>query len=110
MNHRKLFKIVTGACLIAIAAPVAAQPNMQFRELPKEVQVMALEVRKACKEENSEMKFNDMQGIQILSLKGDGARDIVVDSEGLCGAHLAGSNCTNRGCNLDIYKEVEKGQ
>lgn len=105
----ELFKIVAGAVFIGIAVPVAAQPAMQFRELPKEVQEKALEVRKSCKEADSDRKFNDMQGIQILSLKDDGARDIVVDSEDLCGAHLAGYNCSNRGCDMDIYKEISSG-
>ena len=59
---------------------------------------------------NPDLKFNDMQGIQILSLRGDGARDIVVDNEGLCGHQFAGGNCSNRGCDMSIYKEVSRGQ
>jgi hypothetical protein len=92
-----------------MATPLAAQQDMQFQELPKEVQEKALEVRKSCKEADPERKFDDMQGIQILSLKGDRARYIVIDNEGLCGAHMAGYNCSNRGCDMDIYKEVSKG-
>ena len=56
------------------------------------------------------MKFNDMQGINILDLKGDGSRDNVVDNEGLCGSHMAGANCSNRACDMSIYKETSKGQ
>ena len=51
-----------------------------------------------------------MQGIQVLDLKGDGSRDIVVDNEGLCGRHISGGNCSNRGCDFGIYKEGPKGQ
>jgi hypothetical protein len=83
---------------------------MEFRQLPKEVRDHAIEVRKSCKEDNPDMQFNDMQGIQILDLKGDGSRDIFVDNEGLCGEHMAGANCSNRGCDMIIYKETSKGQ
>ena len=51
-----------------------------------------------------------MQGIQVLSLRGDGARDLVIDNEAICGAHLAGVNCTNRGCDMTIYSEIAKNQ
>ena len=49
-----------------------------------------------------------MQGIEILDLKGDGSQDIFVDNEGLCGSHMAGANCSNRGCDFSIYKEVSR--
>jgi hypothetical protein len=67
---------------------------MSFNQLPKEVRDLAVEVRKQCKENNSEMTFNDMQGIEVLDLNGDGSHDIVVDNEGLCGEHIAGANCS----------------
>jgi len=54
------------------------------------------------------MTFNDMQGITIVDLKGDGSRDIAVDNEGLCGAHMAGVNCSNRGCDMTIYKRYQE--
>jgi hypothetical protein len=61
------------------AAPLAAQPTMDFRQLPKEACNHAIAVRKSCKELDPEMRFNDMQGIQILDLKGDGSRNIFVE-------------------------------
>jgi hypothetical protein len=27
----------------------------------------------------------------------------------LCGVHMAGANCSNRGCDMSIYKEISKG-
>ena len=92
------------------ASSLLAQPTLEFRQLPKEIRERAAEVRKSCTEVNPEMKFDDMQGILILDLKGDGSRDIVVDNEALCGAHLAGANCSNRGCDMAIYKEAPRGQ
>jgi hypothetical protein len=103
-------KIVSAITLLLCATPLAAQPSMEFRQLPKEVRDHAIEVRKSCKEFDSDRKFSDMQGIDILDLKGDGSRDIFVDNEGLCGEHMAGANCSNRGCDMTIYKETSRGQ
>jgi hypothetical protein len=107
-----MFRLLSAALVTALLSipPAFGQSDLTFAQLPSEVRDHATQVRAACKEENAELKFSDMQGIQILSLKGDGARDIVVDNEGLCGVHLAGANCSNRGCDLAIYKEVTKGR
>jgi hypothetical protein len=91
-------------------SPVIAQPSLQFRQLPKEAQEHANEVRNSCKAENPDITFSDMQGIQVMSLSGDRSNDAVMDNEGLCGAHLAGANCSNRGCDMTIYKEISKGR
>jgi hypothetical protein len=69
-----------------------------------------VEVRKACKENAPEMTLTDMQGIQILNLNGDGSHDIFVDNEDLCGEHIAGGNCSNRGRDMTLYKEIARGQ
>jgi hypothetical protein len=105
---RMLLLFLIGGALFA--APAFAQPSLEFRQLPKEIRDRAIDVRRGCKELNPEMTFNDMQGITVVDLKGDGSRDIVVDNEGLCGVHMSGGNCSNRGCDLLIYKEQQKGQ
>jgi hypothetical protein len=96
----------------ATPEPNTSQNAMQLRfsQLPKVIRDHAIEVRKLCNEANPEMTFDDMQGITIVDLKGDGSRDIAVDNETLCGAHMAGFNCSNRGCDMMIYKEILKGQ
>jgi hypothetical protein len=97
----------------ATPEPNASQEVSQglgFSQLPNVIREHAIEIRKSCKEADPEMTFDDMQGITIVDLKGDGSRDIVVDNEGLCGAHMAGFNCSNRGCDMTIYKEISKGQ
>ena len=103
-------RTITCAIFVGLMTPAAAQPALLFQDLPKEVREHALAVRKSCNEADPDMKFNDMQGIQVVSLKGDGARDLVLDNEDLCGAHMAGYNCSNRGCDMDIYKEVSRGK
>ncbi len=98
------------AMVLCCVTASTAQELINFHQLPKEVRDLAVEVRNSCKELNPDMTFNDMQGIQILDLSGDGSRDIVVDSEELCGVRMAGANCSNRACDMTIYKEVSKGQ
>jgi hypothetical protein len=90
--------------------PIAAQPALEFNQLPREIRDHALEVRRSCKELDPERTFDEMQGIDILDLVGNGSRDIFVDNEGLCGSHIAGVNCSNRACEMIIYKEGPKGQ
>ena len=100
--------------LIAILAlwvsDLAAQDLVNFRELPKEVRDLVVEVRNSCRDLNPTMTFNDMQGVQILDLNGDGSRDLVIDNEAVCGEHMAGANCSNRGCDMIIYKEIGRSQ
>lgn len=97
--------------LLGLVEPAVAQPTLSFQQLPREVREHAAAVRKACAEHEPSFKVeNDMQGIEILSLKGDGARDLVVDDEGLCRTQWAGVNCSNRACDMRIYKEVSGGQ
>lgn len=102
------------SCVIAFVfcyvAASTGQELITFRQLPKEVRDLAIEVRNSCRELNPDMTFNDIQGIQILDLNGDGSRDIFVDNEELCGGHMAGANCSNRACDMTIFKEVSKGQ
>jgi hypothetical protein len=96
------------SCCMEVAA--AQSQRMEFRELPKEVRDHALRIRDACREVIPEATRDGMQGIWVLDLKGDGSRDIIIDNEGLCGTHLAGVNCSNRGCDMMIYKESAKNQ
>jgi hypothetical protein len=111
----KPYNIVLAAYLLSVL-PVTAEPTLDFKQLPKEVRDHAIDVRNSCQEYTSkgggeeEGAFDDMQGIQILDLKGDGSRNIFVDNEGLCGRAMPGANCSNRGCDFRIYKEVSRGQ
>ena len=47
-----------------------------------------------------------MQGITAVELAGDSSRDLMVDAEHLCNSWMKGANCTNRGCDLKIWKQV----
>jgi hypothetical protein len=102
-------KCVTVLLLCCVGAFAQAQ-RLGFPDLPKEIRDHVLDVRRACKEVLERDDFYDMQGISVLDLKGDGARDIIIDNEGLCGTHIAGTNCSNRGCDMIIYKEIHKNR
>ena len=80
---------------------------MQFQELPKNIQTSVAQTRDSCKEMDTDFEPHDaMQGITVIDLDGDGSRDLMVDNEELCNARMAGANCTNRGCDLTIWKQV----
>lgn len=104
------FQCLFAILLLAGAAPVRAQPSLEFKEVPREIRDHASAVRRSCREMDPETTFEDLQGITIVDLKGDGSRDIVVDNKLLCRGHLKGANCSNRGCDLLIYKEGPSGQ
>jgi len=101
---------VAAGLLLSHAEGAGKTAGLGFRQLPKEVRDHATEVRQACKELSPEKQLDDMQGIEVLDIAGTGGRDIVVDNEGLCGEHLSGANCSNRGCDLAIYKETSQGR
>ena len=107
----RLVCVVLGIVL-GLAFPLEAQQISTFNQLPKEVRDLATEVRNQCKEVEPDMKLVDeMSGIQIYKLDNDGSRDIFVDNEELCGSlRIAGGNCSNRGCDMTIFKEVSKGR
>ena len=81
-------------------------------DLPKEVTKTVVEVRDRCKDSDGDNVEPPQrwQGISFVDLKGDGSRDIVVDHAFLCHGARAGENCSNRGCNVEIYKEVSRGK
>jgi hypothetical protein len=58
-------KFILYAIVFFLVTPLAAQPIVEFDQLPKEVRNRAIEVRKSCKELDPEMKFTDMQGIDV---------------------------------------------
>jgi hypothetical protein len=90
--------------------PFAAQTQLAYQLLPKEIRDLASEVRNSCKELEPTKHYDDMQGISVLNLKGDSSRAIFVDHEGLCGEHIARANCSNRGCDLLVYIEAGRAQ
>jgi len=96
----------SSALLLAIyAASSQAQPTQQYPGLPAEVRAYAEKVRAKCKEAEPDFKpYDEMQGITLIKL-GD-ARALLVDAEQLCDSWIKGGNCTNRGCDLKIWRQA----
>jgi hypothetical protein len=93
---------------LAIALPALAEPAMQYQQLPAELRSFVEEVHKNCKEIDPAFTPSDMMyGITVLSLEGHRSRDLMMDAEKLCnGQWIKGGNCTNRGCDLKIWKQT----
>jgi hypothetical protein len=87
--------------------PSFAEDNFSYQDLPADVRALVEDVRDRCKVQPDYKLYSAMDGIRIIHLNGDTARDILVDNEELCGGiRSAGLNCTNRGCDLTIWKEI----
>jgi hypothetical protein len=85
--------------------PVQAEvQQVTYQQLPREIRKHVDDVRASCKELNNKFKPYDLtQGVTTIDL--EGARALMVDNEGLCNDALPGANCSNRGCDLKIWKE-----
>jgi hypothetical protein len=89
------------------SAAFAQAKSMQYQELPSEIRKYADDVHRSCKEQDdSSQPYDLMQGIMVLDLDGSGARDLIVDAEALCNSWIKGGNCSNRGCDLKIWKQT----
>jgi hypothetical protein len=113
MKQRTKKQMIAGlsvlTSLLSLSVSATADPQtLEFHQLPKEIRNHVVDVRTLCKEADPERTVSDMQGIIVLDLKGNGARDIIVDDEEICGEHLSGYNCSNRGCDMMIYKEAPR--
>jgi hypothetical protein len=86
---------------------LAQGKTMQYQQLPPEIRKHADDIHRACKEQDDQSQPHDlMQGITVLDLDGNGARDLLVDDESLCNSAIKGGNCSNRGCDLKIWKQT----
>jgi len=87
----------------------AQQQSMQFRQLPSKVSSDVKRIRKLCKGFNRKFKpYNLMHGITVIDLEGDGSRDLLMDARRLCNDWMPGANCSKRGCDLTIWKQVRR--
>ncbi len=97
-------------CLIGCNTAAQAE-NFSWDLLPKNVQAHAKLVRDSCQELNPDFKpYDPMQGITAVKLDQNGTRALIVDNENLCNGPMAGANCSNRGCDLTIWREDRPGR
>lgn len=90
---------------------IAKQPQprtVSLEDLPPAVRQHIYSVRESCRRFYPDFApHRPMQGVTIVDLDGDGSRDVLVDNEWLCNDHIPAANCTNRGCDLLIWKQYE---
>lgn len=105
MKLAHLASIGMGACLASAAA--AHQADIEFNRLPDDIQRHILDVRNSCTEQHAEgVRVSDpAQGVTVVDIDNDGSTDFLVDNEEICGTHMAGANCSNRGCDLLIWQQ-----
>lgn len=103
--------LVTSEATDAIAGAIVASPR--FRELPNEVQTYVSDVRNRCRELYADVDGSkiipedDMDG--ILEVELDGRSAIVSDNLHLCTDHVPAGNCSNRGCDVVIWRQDMRG-
>jgi hypothetical protein len=103
-------KVLTAALCLA-ACQAAAREPIGFADLPPDVRTHIEEVRTSCREQDPDFKpYSDTDGVEVVDLAGDGSQDLLVDNEQLCNGQHRGYNCTNRGCDLMIWKQVGPGK
>lgn len=105
--------VVIGILSLAVVGgfvvPVGAQQSREltFERLPKSVRDQVEATRKECRDLNPQSVSDyAMAGIAIVDIEGDGSSDILVDNRDVCSSRMAGANCTNRGCDLAIFKQT----
>jgi hypothetical protein len=49
-----------------------------------------------------------MSGITLIALS-DSTPALLIDNEALCSDHYSGANCSNRGCDVVVMIEADKG-
>ncbi|HWK32855.1 MAG TPA: hypothetical protein VNR51_04145 [Hyphomicrobium sp.] len=99
--HRLLFPLLV---LAAWCGPGLAFGDEEYAKLPSPVRQHAEEIRKVCRDNDPDWKPGSaMSG--ILEVTMDGQQAFVVDNKDLCAPiESAGVNCSNRGCDLKIWK------
>lgn len=104
----KLSLAVPLLVLMTVARAHAQSDSGLLRLLPVETQNSIAEAREFC-DQAGVRKASPDQGLEQIDLNGDGSRDILVDWQNVaCGAP-GGGGCSNRGCNLDLYKQTKSG-
>jgi hypothetical protein len=97
----------TQISLALVHFSVAENPSPRYERLPDDLRKYVDDIRQHCKEndEGSQPK-NPMQGISVVDLNDDGLKGLMVDAEQLCTTWIPGGNCSNRGCDLKIWKQT----
>src|ERR1700754_3733750 len=113
IRHRRGLRLSPAGALLCMVSmlPAAAQnlTQSQYDQLPQEVRNTVRDIRNSCKEDDPDFKPHAIdQGITVVDLDGRRSKDIMLDSENVCNGAHAGANCSNRGCDLVIWKQTSR--
>lgn len=75
-----------------------------FDLLPREARIQISATRQFCKEAGAAAPQSVDDGLSSIDLNGDGSRDILLDWQYIACGVAGGGGCSNRGCDLEIYK------
>lgn len=107
-NLRRLASAVLG--LLLLGTQTGAEDIAHLRDLPAPVRQHVQSVQRSCLEYDPRAKpFAETSGIRAIDLTGKGRRALLVDNLDLCREHMAGANCSNRGCDLRIWEQRPNG-
>jgi hypothetical protein len=98
------FLIALGVFATLSTTAYAQISQLEYDQLPKEIRDEVDETRAACKKLGAEDDPYFGSGLQIIDLDGKGSRDILLDYQHVCNGWFKGGNCSNRGCDLRIWK------
>ncbi|MEZ5850920.1 MAG: hypothetical protein R3D68_09775 [Hyphomicrobiaceae bacterium] len=107
-KFRRLASTVVG--LLFLGTQAGAEDFARLRDVPAPVRQHVQSVLRSCLEYDRKAgPAMETSGIQAIDLTGKGRRAILVDNVHLCRGHMAGANCSNRGCDLRIWEQHPDG-
>jgi hypothetical protein len=101
---RRMFKLIA-LLIFSVFSSFVSQSAIAEPAPPPEIERYAQGVWEGCKELMPDRVQNDpLAGVQAVDIDSDGVLEFMADNLNICGDHMAGANCTNRGCDLVIWQ------
>jgi hypothetical protein len=97
---------IAGFQVLAIESEATTTPESSSiaPQLPTELAALIGGISDSCKASGLQVPAGGAPGVTRIDLNGDGSRDFLFDSRGVCGGEL-GHGCSPRGCYLVVYKQ-----
>jgi hypothetical protein len=108
---RVAIAILTFAQVFCVSPRFASAevPELKFQQLPADLRNYVEGIHQSCKElDDTSQPSDPMQGITVIDLDSNGSKALLVDSEWLCNSWIKAGNCSNRGCDLKIWKQTNQ--
>lgn len=84
----------------------ASLPDASLKALPSEIVRWVQDVQQQCIVNGGDLLRPTFgQGVVFTDIDDNGGADILIDARDLCGEWIKGGNCSNRGCDLKIWRQ-----